>query len=47
MTLYLAYLLHSHIFQITRAQKDLKMSVVQVQVDYQTEEWYIVAKVIT
>ena len=27
------------------AWKDLKTSIIQVQVDYQTEEWYIVANV--
>jgi len=33
-------------FWITEAQKDLKTNVTQVQVDYQTEAWYMVANVL-
>ena len=31
--------------QMIEAQKDLKISVAQVQVDYQTEEQYMVANI--
>ena len=44
--LYLAYLLYSCNLQIIKTWKDLKISVVQVQVNYQTEKQYIVANML-
>ena len=44
--LYLAYLLYSYNLQIIKTWKNLKTSMIQVQVNYQTEKQYIVANVL-
>ena len=46
MMLYLACVSYDHIFRGWKLWKRVEMSVVQVQVNYQTKEWYMAANIL-